>query len=299
MTYEEQAVRDRLDEVAGTAPPVGFGPSDLIRRGRRRRRQRSGLAIGATAVALALVVAVPVVALRGTSVKGTGTLAGDAPTPAPTASSAPDTGFRVPGPVPGLSAAEQRSVARRCGQGFGGDIGHVDPTPEPGQTQGPLVRDAVRVFNAVRDPLGLHVLLYGPGTQVSCDVIGDSYAAGGSSGHPDTFPIWLPGAVSVDNFDGSEKSVVVEGRVSRAVSSVLVTVHERTLRVNAVNGTYIARFLAPLPPPDRLTVTAYDRNGKVLGRTGADTGCYTDPTGVVIIGHRGENETCRPAIPWR
>jgi hypothetical protein len=297
MTYdEEQAVRDRLEQVARTTPPVGFGPADLIRHGRRQRRQRRGLAIGASAVALALVVAVPAVALRGSGTGGTGTPAADAPTRTP---SPPSTGstFRVPGPIPGLSAAEARTLARECGRSYGGDIGHVNPTPEPGRTQGPLVRDAVRVYNAVRDAVGLHVLLYGPGTQVSCDVAGSTYSAGGSSGDPATFPAWLPGAVSVDNFSGTEDTVVVEGRVSGAVSSVVVTVHGRTLRMTPVNGTYIARFLAPLPPPDRPEVTAYDRAGKVLGRTGADTGCYADGTGVVVIPGRGGG--CEPATPWR
>ena len=305
MTYEEQAIRDRLDEVARAAPPVGFGAADLVRRGRRRRQQRRGLAVGASALALALVVGVPAVAPRGNSTGGRGAIAGDAPVPAsasaprPSASPAPGAGFRVPGPVPGLSAAEQRSLAGECGRAYGGDIGHVNPTPEPGQTQGPLVRDAVRVFIAVRDAAGLPVLLYGPGTQLNCDVAGDTDSAGGSSGDPGAFPTWLPGAVSVDNFSGTGNTVVVEGRVTGAVSSVVVTIHERTLRVTAVNGTYIARFLAPVPPPDRPAVTAYDRNGKVLGRTGGDTGCFTDSTGVVVIRGTGASGSCRPATPWR
>lgn len=205
----------------------------------------------------------------------------------------------MPGPVPGLTATEQRSLGRKCGQGFGGDIGHVNPTPEPGQTQGPLVRDAVRVFNAVRDAAGLHVLLYGPGTQISCDVAGEGYAAGGSSGHVDAFPDWLPGAVSVDNTSGTDTAAVVEGRVTGAVASVVVVLSGRSLRVTPVNGTYIARFLNTAAPSDSPAVTAYDRAGNVLGRTGGETGCFTDGTGVVVIPGRAGGGDCRPATPWR
>jgi hypothetical protein len=297
MTYEEQAIRDRLDEVARSTPPVRFGPNDLVRRGRRRRQQRRGLAVGAAVAALALVVAVPAVALRPGRTGGIGTLAADAPTP--TARPAPPTGaaFRAPGPVPGLSATQTRTLARGCGQAYGGDIGHVNATPEPGQTQGPLVRDAVRVFNAVRDAAGLHVLLYGPGTQLSCDVDGDRYSAGGSSGDPALFPHWLPGAVSVDDDSGTDSAVVVAGRVTGTVTSVVVAIGDHRLRVLPVNGTYIARFLVPIPPTDSLEVTAYDRIGTVLGRAGAQDACFTDPAGAVVIGRDSGN--CRPATPWR
>lgn len=300
MTYEERA---RLDEVARSTPTVPSGPPYL-----RRRRLRRGPVIGAAAAALALVVAVPAVALRDRSTGGTGTLAADTPdsdtragdSPAPTgrpAPPAPGGGLRVPGPVPGLSAVEARTLARGCGQAYGGDIGHVNATPEPGQTQGPLVRDAVRVFNAVRDAAGLHVLLYGPGTQLSCDVDGDRYSAGGSSGDPATFPVWLPGAVSVDSDAGTAGSVVVEGRVTGAVTSVVVTIADHTLRVTPVNGTYIARLQVPVPPEARLGVTAY-QGGKELGQAGAEPGCFTDPAGAVVIGSR-DSGTCRPATPWR
>lgn len=274
-----------------------------------RRRQRRWPVVGGAAAALALVVAVPATVLSGHRTGGIGTLIADAPAPPSGASPAASTaasaapgpasgaGFRAPGPVPGLSAAETGTVARGCGQAYGGDIGHVNATPEPGQTPGPLVRDTVRVFNAVRDAAGLHVLLYGPGTQLSCDVDGDQYSAGGSSGNPATFPVWLSGAVSVDSDAGTGSAVVIEGRVTGAATSVVVTVADHTLRVTPVNGTYIARFLVPLPPEHRLDVTAY-QGGTVLGHAGAEPGCFTDPAGAVVIGSRDDGN-CKPATHWR
>lgn len=249
--------------------------------------------------ALALVVAVPAVALRSGQTGGTGTPAGDVPAPTPTGSPAPST-LRVPGPVPGVTDAQARAIARGCGQSYGGDIGHVNPTPEPGQTQGPLVRDAVRLFNVVRDEAGLHALLYGPGTQLSCDVDGGRYSAGGMSGDPGGFPGWLPGAVSVDSVAGTEAAAVVEGRVTGAVTSVVVVLSGRSLRVTPVNGTYIARFRNAAAPSEPPGVTAYGRAGLVIGRAGAETGCFTDPAGRVVVHGRGGDDTgCRPASPWR
>ena len=52
--------------------------------------------------------------------------------------------------VPGVSAAELGQINLGCGEAYGGEIGHVNPTPGPGETQGPLVRDAVHAYNVLR-----------------------------------------------------------------------------------------------------------------------------------------------------
>jgi hypothetical protein len=317
MTYDDDAVlvRTRLEDVAGHAPGVGFTPAEVIRRGRRRRAVRRGAVAGGAVVAVALAIGVPATLLRTSAPDRITTITADAPTPtgSPAPSSPASTtpagvgadGLPVPGPIPGVPAAEARSIARDCGQAYGGDIGHVNPTPDPGETSGPLVRDAVRVYNVVRDAAGMHALLYGPGVQLSCDVAGNRFSSGGQSGDDVAMPYLLPGAVSIDNDSGGATTAgahyaVVEGRVAPGVVRVDVRLAGERILAAAVNGTYIARFVGATPessaPPSR--VTAYDAAGRVVGTAQPQTGCYTDPGGRVVIHDRAGDRNCRPATPW-
>jgi hypothetical protein len=132
MTTDEQGarvLRAELDEVARSAPAVGFGAADVIRAGRRRRRLRRGAITGAAAVGLAAVVTVPVVTLRDGSGGGS-TAAGPATTPAPTPSpTRPQASpSAAAGPaVPGLTPAQADRIARECALSFGGDDGRAYP----------------------------------------------------------------------------------------------------------------------------------------------------------------------------
>lgn len=297
MTYEEQAIRDRLDEVAGTAPPVGFGPAGLIRRGRRRRQQRRGVAVAASVTALALVVAVPAVASRGgtgnpAATDSTGPTNSSEPT-TPTATGAPDgsvsvgaDGRRLPGPIPGVSAARARTVARSCARAAGG--------AEPDRAE-------LRLFNLVTDQFGTHALLYGPGGLLTCEYRGTDYEAAVFTGEVRSTAAWLPGPVALDSNGGNDTGWTVEGRVTGAVATVQVRASGRTARVTPVNGTYIARFPAPGSTTDsRVLVTAYDRGGRVVGTAdGEDNHCYTAPGGTVVIRGAAGGQNCRPATPWR
>ncbi|HST68012.1 MAG TPA: hypothetical protein VLM05_22770 [Mycobacteriales bacterium] len=297
MTYDdEQAVRDRLDAVARSAPPLSFGPSDLVRRGRQRRRQRRRAAVLTAAVAaVGLVVAVPAAVLRGggpvdaTSLVGSGSI-GSAPRPAPAAT--------APARIPGVSAAELGQINLGCGQAYGGDIGHVNPTPGPGETQGPLVRDAVHAYNVLRYADGdLHVLLYGPGVALTCDRKAGNYNAGGYSGGNPVALQWLPGAISIDLDGGDETGRTVAGRVTGRVATVRVRVDDRSTRIAPVNGTYLARLTGG---GGRVDVTAYGRDGRPIEtRTQGDIECYTTPDGTVVIQGSDRTTGCRPATPWR
>jgi hypothetical protein len=294
MTYDEQALRDRLEDVARTAPPVGFGPADLVRRGRRRRQQRQGAILVAAVAAVALVVAVPAVALRGGGTPATGGPGGTAP------AAVPLTPGRAPGPIPGFTAAQVRAIDLGCGEAYGGEIGHVNPTPEPGETQGPLVRDAVRTYNVVRDGDGsLHVLLYGPGTALACDRQDGVFNAGGYSGGDPVSLQWLPGKTSIDLESGDRTSVTVAGRVTSGIVQVQVTAGGRSQRVEPVNGTYLVR-LPRAGDQGSVQVVGYGRDGRpVEARTQGDIECYTDPHGTVVIQGSDRTTGCRPATPWR
>lgn len=311
MTYEEQTIRDRLDEVADTAPPVRFGAADLIRRGRRRRQVRRGALVTGAAAALALVVTVPTLALRDDG-SGGGITRIDAAAPGPTrsgpASPAPTTPATPATParltVPGLTAAQADRIARSCAQS-GGD----DP-------------ERAKVYSAVRDAAGLHALAYTSHGYLSCDVSGSParYSAQAGSGG-DVVMQWLPGVFGIDSSSSAAGGtpqkdhpggppapgfVLAEGRVTSAVARLSVSFGAGHLDVQPQNRTFIARLLFPATwspgPADFLSVTAYDAQGRVLGsyRQVPPEPCYRTPSGQVILGKTAvPTPGCKPAQRWR
>lgn len=315
MTYEEQAIRDGLDTVAGTAPPVGFGAAELIRRGRRRRRIHRGALMTGAVAALALVVTVPTIALQDSSGDRTG-IAAAAPDPTRTATptrSATPTRPATPSPapivparltVPGLTAAQADQIARSCALSGGDDPARAE------------------VYSAVRDAAGLHALAYTPDGYLSCDVSGSParYSAQESSGGTVVMQ-WLPGVFGIDSSSSAEGGtpqkdhpggppapgyVLTEGRVTSAVARLSVSFGAGHLDVRPQNRTFIARLLFSTTwkpaPADVLSVTAYDAGGRVLGsyRQVPPEPCYRTPSGQVILGRTAvPTPGCKPAQRWR
>ena len=204
---------------------------------------------------------------------------------------------QLPRSIPGLTATQFHDISLGCGEAYGGDIGHVNPTPGPGETQGPLIRDAVQLYNVVTDSSGSHALLYGPGVGLVCDFDGTQYNAGGYSGGDPVSLQWLPGPVSIDLNSGDETGQTVAGRVTSAVAQVELLAGPYSERVRPVNGTYLIRV--PGAETD-VEVIAYGRDGRPLeARKQGDIECYTSPDGAVVIQGSDRTTDCRRATPWR
>jgi hypothetical protein len=177
---------------------------------------------------------------------------------------------------------------------------------------------AVHVYNRVVDAAGEHVLVYGPQDYLSCDREGSRWTVGQAASQLPTR--WLPGPVALDAMSAAPGGVrhsgagapsgpgyvLVEGRVSRAVARLTVTVGADTAEVAAVNGTFVVRFVksATWPATDvgPLTIVPRDRAGRALPGVTPSTKrtCWTDPAGKVVIGDRAYSAgPCRPATPWR
>ena len=306
MTDEDTTiVRDRLEDLAAAAPPVGFDPLQVVTRGRRARRRRTYLAVAGTAVALALVVAIPAIVLGGGRERRT--------LPAAPSSAAP-----TPAQSVRVSAAEARRIARGCALSYAGRNGRVPNKPEAGSSAGRLLQDVAKAYNVLRDAYGTVALLYAPDVVMYCEVDGDHFNAGGSMALRAGVPGWLAGPVTADSVDllstpggpavpglprlpKGEALMAVGGRVSDAVASVVVRSSGRSVRVRPTNGTFLVRFLVPSPSvgqtvPD-VQVTAHDAAGGSLGQPGKGN-CYTAPDGHVVIGVRNKNWPCLPATRW-
>jgi hypothetical protein len=301
-------VRDRLDELAGAAPPVGFDPGQVLARGRRARRRRTQLVVGGTAAALVLVVATPTALLSGRD--GTRT--------APAASSAAP----VPAQSVRVSPTEAKRIARGCALSYAGRNGRVPSKPEAGTSAGRLLQDVAKVYNVVRDGYGTAALLYAPDVIMSCMFDSEHFNASGAITLGGGVPDWLAGPVTVDStdlisgsigagvvipgnprLDKGQALMTVGGRVSGAVASVVLRSPTRTVRVTPTNGTYLVRFTVPTPGDSgpgipQVQVTAYDAAGRSLGRPG-EGNCYTAPDGHVVIGVRNKHWPCVPATRWR
>jgi hypothetical protein len=287
MTEDSATIlRARMEEVAAAAPEVHFSAGDLLTRGRRSRRRRARLAVGAVAATLALVVTVPVIALRAE--------------PPATMTTAPTPSARtlVGGPIPGTSAAEAERIARAC-------LASLAHQPGPA-----VDADDLALYNLIGDRLGRLALFYGTGAEFVCESSASGFrAAGGGEGTDTGLPDWLTGPVQVDHDGGSAArrtaQQVVGGRVSPAVSTLLVQAGDQSRRVPVVNGTFLARFLTAVDTPfswqpASVRATAYDARGRVLGSfPGGKQTCFTAPDGSVVIGARTAGTRCVPATRWR
>jgi hypothetical protein len=293
MTYDDEmtAVRARLDDLAQAAPPVGFDPGHLVTRGRRLRRRRTGLAVSGSAAAFALVVAVPAVALH----------------------TGPTTTTPAASPSVTVSAAEADRIVREC-------------TSKPDGT-GPLPGlEGARLYNVVRDRYGTIALVIGRTIMLDCLGSAQGFRPGGGAedGPPaGNFLDWLPGAVALDLIEGdgtlgSAAWTSVAGRVSPAVASVVVRVDDQSRRVTPANGTFLARFPNPAgtapatpaagtvqrtPPAgtekrQRITATAYDADGRMLGISPDPGTCHRRPDGSEGT-ESPSGVRCEPGTRWR
>jgi hypothetical protein len=122
---------------------------------------------------------------------------------------------------------------------------------------------------------------------------------------------WLGGDLSVDERDGTGAGVdpafptgdvTVAGRVSSAVSRVVVAFPGHTVDATVANGTFLARIARPSGVADSVepTVTGYDAHGNrvTASDVGQTTGtCYVAPNGQQIAGPTSGTH-CLPATRW-
>jgi hypothetical protein len=256
-----------------------LGPStvdvDRIVAGERRAaaRRRFGAAGTAAAVVVGLAFGVPAA------------LGGHSPTKPlrqPAAGARPS--LSVAGPIPGVSAAQARQILRECRAAI--------------RKPGPIV-----LYNSATDKAGTTSLIVGPYGFGTCGTPTVIHRA-----RYQALPTeWLPGPIVIDSASaaGDGSWVEITGRVAPGVTHVTVTFRGEVAEADAVNGTYIARFVRPAgsKAPDVMDqiARAYDANGSWVGDAdyAALTECYTDPQGKVVGGPPGDPATCKQAIRWR
>jgi hypothetical protein len=225
--------------------------------------------------------------------------------------------------VSGLAAARARQIARECAK-FSGGLATADgagiavtPSPTPPVPPRSTSDYPLRVYNLVRDAAGSAALIYGTDVVLVCAVGGPGLQYNPAGSISRGMPKWLPGPVAID-FEGGTGGGrggkhptqrgywVIGGRVTGAVARVTVSVGAETRTVDALNGTFLVRFVHgtdwQIPVQGQRTrVRGYDPAGRPVGEAAPNSSaaCYLLPDGSLLGGGRPRSgQRCQRAVPW-
>ncbi|SHM87928.1 hypothetical protein [Cryptosporangium aurantiacum] len=223
--------------------------------------------------------------------------------------------------TPSAQASPTPSVEQPTGQMESIVPGCVDSYAYGGPPEDRARTKGARLYNLLGTPSDGVALIYADSMYIYCRIGGDVMAYNAGGGGVGSLH-WLPGAYRVDYHEQSTMiadgiattTVLVGGRATDEVARVTVQVADDVSEAQLQNGTFLATAETsaaaeetsapgeeagvPRTKPTKVTVRAYDADGRQLTTSSAK--CMKTPDGELIDNDdfKGGLTDCIPAVAW-